>query len=138
MIDVLFFIYCAILSFTGFVIGFYGIMAKHKIEMETKIGMNNGFDFDTDEGNAYFAQRFENWRAGSYFDSQFAPISGILIALCGAGLNLNINSWWTSIILLIVAFILYQIAVNILKWKIQIMSMLTGIVSVILIIVALI
>ena len=87
MIDNLYFIYCTIFSFSGFAIGFYGIMAKHKIEMETRIGMDKGFDFDTDKGNAYFAKRYENWKAGLYFDSKFAPIIGILTAFTGAGLN---------------------------------------------------
>lgn len=134
MIDTIYFIYCAILSYSGFAIGFYGIMAKHKIEMETRIGMDKGFDFDTDKGNAYFAERFENWKVGSYFDSQFAPISGILIALAGAGLNLISNSWWTSILLLIIAYIIYLQVVKLLKWKIQILSMLTLLISIILLI----
>ena len=138
MIDNLYFIYCTILSFSGFAIGFYGIMAKHKIEMETRIGMDKGFDFDTDKGNAYFAERYENWKAGSYFDSQFAPITGILIAFTGAGLNLINNNWWTSILLLFIAYIVYLQAVKLLKWKIQIVSMLTLLISIILIIIKLI
>lgn len=138
MIDSLYFIYCSTLSFSGCVIGFYGIMAKHKIEMETRIGMNRGFDFDSDEGNAYFARRYEQWKAGSYFDSQIAPLTGILIAMTGAGLNLIINAWWSSILLLIISYIIYQIAINVLKWKIQIFSILTLIVSIMMITITLI
>jgi hypothetical protein len=138
MIDNLYFIYCSILSFSGFAIGFYGIMAKHKIEMETRIGVDKGFEFDTDEGNSYFAERFENWKAGSSFDSQFAPIIGILIALTGAGLNLISNSWWSSILLLFVAYMIYLQVVKFAKWKIQIISMLTLLISAILIIIKLI
>lgn len=134
MIDLIYFVYCTILSFSGFAVGFYGIMAKHKIEMETRMGMDKGFDFDTDNGNAYFAERFENWKAGSYFNSQFAPISGILIALTGAGLNLISNSWWSSILLLFIAYIVYLQVVKLLKWRIQILSMLTLLISVALLI----
>lgn len=137
MIDNLYFIYCLILSFSGFAIGFYGIMAKHRIEMETKIGMNKGYDFDTNEGNAYFARKYENWKAGSFFDSQFAPLSGIVIALIGAGLNIISNSWWSSILLLILAYIMYLIAIKIFKWKIQLVSILTLIISIILIVIKL-
>lgn len=138
MIDALYLIYCTILSFSGFVIAFYGIMARHKIEQETRIGMNRGFDFDTDEGNEYFAEKYENWRAGSYFDSQIAPLTGILIVLTGAGLNLINNSWWTSILLLFIAYIFYLQIVKLLKWKVQILSILTLLISVILIITRLI
>lgn len=137
MTDNLYFIYCLILAFSGLVIGFYGIMAKHRIEMETKIGMNKGYDFDTDEGNAYFARKYDNWKAGSYFDSQIAPLSGIVIALIGAGLNIISNSWWSSILLLILAYIVYLIAIKILKWKIQLVSILTLVISVILIVIKL-
>lgn len=59
MIDALYLIYCTILSFSGFVIAFYGIMARHKIEQETRIGMNRGFDFDTDEGNEYLRKNMK-------------------------------------------------------------------------------
>ncbi|MFT7628960.1 MAG: hypothetical protein ACI9AT_002497 [Ulvibacter sp.] len=51
MIDNLYLVYCLILSLSRFAIGFYGIMAKHRIEMETKIGMNKGYGFDTDKAN---------------------------------------------------------------------------------------
>jgi len=134
MIDNFHFIYCTILSFSRFAIGFYGIMAKHRIELETKIGMNKGYNFNTDKGNAYFAERYENWKVGSYFDSQIAPLSGIVIALIGAGLNLINNSWWTSILLLIIAYVVYLVAIKIFNWKIQIVSVLTLILSVILVI----
>lgn len=138
MIDNLNFIYCSILSFSGFAIGFYGIMAKYKIEVETKIGINKGFDFETDEGNAYFSERFENWKAGSYFDSQIAPLIGIVVALTGAGINLISNTWWSSILLLFISYILYLLVVKLLKWKIQIISMLTLLISGILIIIKLV
>jgi hypothetical protein len=134
MIDKLYFLYCILLTFSGFVIGFYGIMARHKIELETKNGLNKGFDFDSDEGTFYFAKKFENWNAGSYFDSQLAPFSGILIALVGAGVNLNYNSWWTSLLLLFIAYITYLLVVNLLKSRIQILSILTLLVSIVLII----
>lgn len=110
-------------------------MAKYKIEIETKIGINKGFEFDTDEGNTYFSERFENWKAGSYFDSEIAPIVGILIALSGAGINLIINSWWSSLILLFMSYIFYLQAIKLLKWRIQITSMLTLLISIISIII---
>ena len=133
MIDNLYFIYCSILSFSGFVIAFYGILAKHKIEKETEIGMDKGFNFDTDDGYAYFAERFENWTAGAYFESQFAPIIGIIIAFLGAGLNLIINSWWSSIMLMVVAYLVYLQVVKLVKSKIQIISLLALLISAILI-----
>lgn len=138
MADKLYFFYCSLLSLSGFIIGFYGIMARHKIEMETRIGMDKGFDFDTDEDNAYFARKFENWTVGSYFDSQIAPLTGILIALIGAGLNLIYNSWWTSIMLLFIAYIVYLQSVKLIKSKVQILSMLTLLISIILIVIRLI
>ena len=51
MIENLYLVYCLILSLSGFNLGFDGIMAKHRIEMETKIGRNKGCDFDTDKAN---------------------------------------------------------------------------------------
>lgn len=138
MIDKLYFFYCTLLSFSGYVFAFYGVMARHKIEMETKIGLQKGFDFDTDDGNEYFAEKFENWKAGSSFDSSKALFVGVLIILLGAGLNLVNNKWWTSILLLFIAYIIYLQIVKLLKWKIQFLSMLTFLISTILIITKLI
>ncbi|NLN33489.1 MAG: hypothetical protein GX159_07835 [Flavobacteriaceae bacterium] len=47
MIDNLFFIYCALLSFSGFIIAFYKVLSQEVIGLEVKIGMEKGFDFDT-------------------------------------------------------------------------------------------
>ena len=138
MIDKLYFFYCTLLSFSGYVFAFYGVMARHKIEMETKIGLEKGFDFDTDHGNEYFAEKFENWKTGSSFDSSKALLVGVLIILLGAGLNLVNNKWWTSILLLFIAYVFYLQIVKLLQWKIQFLSILTLLISIILITIKLI
>ena len=129
MIDKLYFFYCTLLSFSGYVFALYGVMARHKIKMETKIGLEKGFDFDKDDGNEYFAEKFENWKAGSSFESSKALLVGVLIILLGDGLNLVNNKWWTSILLFFIAYILYLQIVKLLKWKIQFLSMLTFLIS---------
>lgn len=134
MIDKLYFFYCALLTFSGFVFAFYGVLARNKIEMETKIGLKKGFDFDSDDGNEYFAKKFENWKAGSSFDSSKAILVGVLIIFSGAVLNIVINKLWTSILLLFTAYVFYLQFVKLLKWKIQLFSILTFILSLILIV----
>ena len=138
MIDKLYFIYCTLLSFSGFVFAFYGVFARNKIEIETKIGLEKGFDFDTDEGNQYFAQKFENWKAGSIFQSSNFIFTGVLVVLLGAGFNLANNKWWTSILILFIAYILYLQVVKLLKWKIQFISILIFLISTTLILIKLI
>jgi hypothetical protein len=133
MIDKIYFLYCSLIAFSGFTIGFYGIMARHKIELETKKGLKKGFDFDTDEGNTYFAEKFENWRSGSFFDSQIAPSIGVFVALSGFCINMIYNSFWNSLFLIIISYTAYLIIVNILKWYIQIVSILTLLVSIVFI-----
>lgn len=134
MIDKLYFIYCSLLTFSGFVIAFYGIMARHQIELETRNGLNKGYDFDSEDGNAYFAKNFENWREGEYFNSKKAPLFGISIIIIGAGLNLICNTWWTSLLLLFLSYNFYLYSVKLVKWRIQIASILTLLISIILII----
>lgn len=134
MIDKFYFFYCTLLSFSGFVFALYGVMARHKIEMETKIGLKKGFDFETNEGNEYFSEKFENWRAGSSFVSSKALLVGVLVIILGIGLNLMKNEWWTSFSLLVIAYFLYLQIVKLLKWKIQLLSILTFLTSIALII----
>lgn len=134
MIDKLYFFYCTLLTFSGFVFAFYGVLARNKIEMETKIGLKKGFDFDSDDGNKYFAKKFENWKAGSSFDSSKAILVGVLIIFSGTVLNNVINKLWTSILLLFTAYVFYLQFVKLLKWKIQLFSILTFILSLILIV----
>lgn len=137
MADKIYFFYCSLLSYSGFTIGFYGIMAKHKIDLETRIGMNKGYELLTDEGRAYFNRKYKNWKAGLFFDSQLASLIGILIALAGAGLNLIYNAWWSSILVILLAYIVYLKSANSLKMKVQILSVFTLFISIILIIIRL-
>ena len=138
MIDKIYFIYSAIFSFSGFAIGFYGTMAQYKIEKIITNAKNLGFDSDSDLWSELFAKKIEKWKAGEFFDSQLSTIVGLLIAFSGAGLNLVYNNWWTSILLLLISYIVYLQAVDLLKWKIQILSLLTLSISIILIIIKLI
>lgn len=133
MVDIQYFFYCLLLAFSGMSIGFYGLFAKNKIDKETGIGLKRGFDFDSDLGVEYFANRFQNWRTGEYFESPLAPMVGIIIALLGSVLSIVLNSWWTCLVVLLGAYILYLVMINIFKWTIQLISMLTLLVSVILI-----
>jgi hypothetical protein len=137
MNDNLYLIYCTALSLSGFIMAFYGIMARHKIELETRIGLNKGFKFDTHEGNKYFSEKYHNWRCGAIFHSEIALLLGLLIALTGTGLNLINNSWWTSILILFIAYIFYLVIVEIFKWKAQFLSLFALVISVILIIIRL-
>jgi hypothetical protein len=138
MIDKLYFFYCTLLSFSGYVFALYGVMARHKIEMETKMGLEKGFDFDTEDGNEYFANKFKNWKAGTSFDSSNALLIGFVFVLLGGGLNLVNNKWWTSVLLLFLAYFFYLQIVKLLKWKIQFLSLLTFLISTILITIKLI
>lgn len=138
MFDKLYFIYCCVFSFSGFVVGFYGIMAKHKIEMERQIGINKGIDIYSSYGRTYFTKKFEKWKAGSIFDSQIAPLIGVIISFTGAGLNFIYNSWWSSILLILLSYIFYLQLVKFIKWKIQVVSILTLLISTVLIIIKLV
>jgi hypothetical protein len=135
MIEKVYFIYCAILSFSGFT---FGLMAQHNIDRETKGGIDNGYDMDSEEGIKYFARKFEQWKAGSRFVSKNASRNGIIIALIGAILNLYFNSWWSSILLMIIAYFTYLQVVKKIKYRIQIISILGFIISIILITIKLI
>lgn len=133
MIDTLFFIYCTILAFSGFVLAFYAILAQSRIDLEAENGLKKGISFDTQEGTAYFARRFDQWNVGSLFKSEVAPIVGIIIALIGSGINLIHNSWWTSILTLGGGYILYLVVSDILKSKVQIVSILSLLLSIFMI-----
>ena len=69
MNNLLFFALCSSFSMSGFILALYKIMAESKIELETNSGLDNGFSFDDDESQAYFARRFERWRTGAIFTS---------------------------------------------------------------------
>ena len=134
MIDNLFFIYCALLSFSGFIIAFYKVLSQEVIGLEVKIGMEKGFDFDTDDGNEYFAERIDKWKVGTLFNSKFAVLIGLIIVLAGASLNLIKNSWWTSLLLLFISYFLYLYITKLLKYRAQLVSILILFTSIILII----
>jgi hypothetical protein len=131
-------LYSSILSFSGFAIAFYGILAESKIEKITSIGINKRISFNTDKGAEFYAEKFEKWKAGSYFVSKSALPFGILVSLSAGILNILDNPLWTFIVVLISGYITYLIIAQIIGWYIQTISILTTIISSILIIINLI
>ena len=134
MNNLLFFALCSSFSMSGFILALYKIMAESKIELETNSGLDNGFSFDDDESQAYFARRFERWRTGAIFTSPLSPIIGFIIVLSGGALNFIYNTWWSSILVLIVGWVLYLILTNILAYRVQWLMPLSLVLSFILII----
>ncbi|OXG04867.1 hypothetical protein BC749_105134 [Flavobacterium araucananum] len=120
-----------ILSFSGFAISLYGVLSQSMIDHETKIGLLKGYEFDSDEGEEYFAEKFEKWKAGNFFISKNAFISGLSIILLSLILNTIINPWWSSLIVLVVGYFTYLIISKIIGWQVQLLSFLTGIISLI-------
>lgn len=127
-------LYSSILSFSGFAIAFYGILAESQIKKITSIRINKGISFDTDTGAKFYAQKFEKWKVGSYFISKNAVPFGILVSLSAGILNLLDNPLWSFIVVLINGYIIYLIIAKIIGWYIQTLSMLAIIISLILII----
>lgn len=132
--NTLLFLSSIILSFSGFVIAFYGILAESQIEKITAIGMEKGISFETDEGAEFYARKFDKWKAGSYFVSKSAVTYGVIISIiAGIVCALN-NPWWTFFVVIIGGYVAYLIIAKIIGWYIQLFSILTFIVSIILII----
>ena len=128
-------LYSIILSFSGFVIAFYGILSKTQIEKITAIGMKKGISFETDEGAEFYARKFDKWKAGSYFVSKSAVAYGVIISIIAGVLCILKNPWWTFILVIIGGYIIYLIIAKVIGWYIQLFSMLTLVVSIILIII---
>ena len=131
-------LYCIILSFSGFVIAFYGILAESQIEKITAIGINKGISFETDQGAEFYAQKFNKWKSGSYFVSKSAVTYGVIISIIAGIICVLNNPWWTFIVVLIGGYVAYLVIAKVIGWYIQLLSMLTLIVSIILIIINLI
>lgn len=126
MYDILLFISCLLLSYSGLIIGFYGKMANFVISRTNIYNQN-----DTEE---YFDKLLEDWTVGAFFDSKIAYLLGILIILTAAIINLSSNSWWTSILLLAISFVIYLESSKILKRKMQILSIICLLLSVVLLV----
>lgn len=118
-----------ILAFSGFIISFYGSLSQSMIERETKIGFEKGINSFTDQGDEYFARKYEKWKAGNFFLSNSAIYSGIVIVIIALILNLLKNPWWTTFIVLIIGYYLYLFFAKIIGWKIQLISFVLVIIS---------
>lgn len=118
-----------ILAFSGFIISFYGTLSQAMIETETKIGIQKGIDDFSDEGVKYFAKRYEKWTAGSFFMSNSAIVSGIIIVVIALMLNFLKNPWWSTFIVLIVGYYLYLFVAKLLGSKVQLLSFILIIIS---------
>ncbi len=125
---------CILLSFSGFAIAFYGILANATIENIAVEGMNKGIDQETDEGAEYYAKRFDKWKAGTLFVSQGAFIIGLLISIIAAIISVLEHSWWTFLVVIFAGYIAYFILAKIIGWYIQILSIITLLLSAILIV----
>lgn len=132
--DILLIFSCILLSFSGFVIAFYGVLANATIENIAVEGMDKGIDQETDEGAEYYAKRFDKWKAGTLFVSKGAVLIGLLISLIAAIISVFEHSWWTFLVVIIAGYVAYFILAKIIGWYIQILSIITFLVSVILIV----
>ncbi len=121
-------IYSTILSFSGFVLAFYGVLAQTKID---KITANNLIDYDNDQQMELLAIKYDKWKAGSYFVSNKAVSTGIIISLIACILNFIINPWWSSALVLIIGYFLYLILANILGSLVQFLAILTALIAII-------
>jgi hypothetical protein len=136
MNDTAIFVYSCLISFSGFIIAFYGSLAQKMIDKISYLEHKKGFDLDKDA--EHFAEKFENWNCGTWFISKNATIVGLLIALIGSALNFISNDWWLIFFSLFIGYTSYLALSYTLKSFIQIVSILTFFISSILIIVYLI
>ncbi len=132
--EILLLLSCILLSFSGFVIAFYGVLANATIENIAVEGMDKGIDQETDDGAEYYANKFDKWKAGNFFVSKIAVVLGLLITIIAAIISLYDNPWWTFFIVLFVGYFAYLIIAKIIGWYIQIISILSFIISTILLI----
>lgn len=113
-----------IIASCGFIIAFYGILAKSIIENEVTKTIGNGTDSYSD-----FMKVSERWTSGSFFMSKNAPVWGFIIVINAIVFNFMMNYWWSCIIVLVVGFIMYIILSKILKSKVQMLSILLGLLA---------
>ena len=119
----------SLLAFAGFTFAFYGTLSQTMIDNITRIGMDKGIDSYSDEGAQYYARQYEKWKAGTFFISSKAITYGIIIVLIAIILNILGNSWWSSIIILIIGYILYLSTSKIIGWRVQFVSLLVFLLS---------
>ncbi len=129
--NTLLFISSIILSVSGFVIAFYGILATSQIKKITALRANKGIRFFGDE---YSSHQYNKWKAGSYFTSKAAVPAGLLISLTAGIAAVLDNPWWTFIVVLLAGYGIYLVIAKIIGCYIQIVSMLTLTASTVLII----
>lgn len=125
MHDSLIFISTILFAFSGFTLALYGILAQERIDSETRLGMSKGYGFDTDEDNAYFASKYNQWRTGYLFTSRYSTILGFVIVICGSLINLIGNSWWTVPLTIVIGYIVYLNLAKLFKWLVQIISLIS-------------
>ncbi len=118
-----------ILCFSGFVIAFYGILAESMMELEHKIGVKRGIDLMTSEGAEYYAKKYDKWKAGRLFASSKSLYLGISIVIVSLILNNFSNSFLSTLFILVVSYYLYVVIAKSIGWKIQSISIIIGILS---------
>ena len=136
MNDVTLFTYCSIISFSGFSIAFYGTLSQKMIENISFLEHKKGYDLDKDE--EHFSKKFELWNCGSFFLEGKAVIIGLFIAFLGSLINLISNQWWSILLTLVVGYFTYLFVAKTIKKYIQLICIITLIISIALILIHLI
>lgn len=127
-------LYTCILSFSGFVFAFYGILAENKIEKIVEYGSKRGISLETNSGVEYFANKMKKWGAGSFFVSKQSFYFGITITFLSAIICFIYNPWWYLFIVLSISYFLYLFLANILGSFIQLLAMISLLLSIIMIV----
>lgn len=127
-------IYTCILSFSGFVFAFYGILAENKITKIVEYCSKRGISLESNSGVEYFANKMKKWGAGSFFVSKQSFYFGITITLLSAIICLIYNPWWYLFIVLSISYFLYLFLANILGSIIQLLAMISLLLSIIMIV----
>lgn len=128
------FISSMFLSFSGFVYAFYGRLSQAVSDEEVKLAVRKGYDVFSEEGVRYLGNRLERWKVGSFFLSTKSIVFGICIIISSVIVNYSVNTWWSSILLLIFGYILYLYISKYLAYRVQILSFIILLLSLIYII----
>ena len=136
--NIIFLLTCILIVYSGFTLVFYGTYAKSMIDKISYKTYSKGMNIISEENRHFYAMEFEKWRTGSLFSSSTIRFMGFVVIIVICLVNLRTNKWWTTIILLVFGYFLSFIIAILLKWRTQIISIITLLICGILVIIQLV
>lgn len=126
MIDLNYFIACAIFCASGFVVAYYKIYAFEQLDKSSEKAKRVYNNLDEPQAQDYLNRLNAKWIISPIlFGSSNSVGIGLFIVLLGMIFNLIINVWWSSIILAVLAFITFRMFSMLLNWHIQMIALIT-------------